>query len=48
MKTRKVNKKSLPGFTKNEALNKYANKVLFKDKLKKANEILKIAELPKM
>lgn len=47
MKEKKTITKKLQGFTKNEKFDKYANKVLFKDKVKMANQILKTVGLPK-
>ncbi|HEY5462420.1 MAG TPA: hypothetical protein VIJ95_04125 [Hanamia sp.] len=41
-------KKGLKGFVKSPSLDKYANKVLFKDKVKTANRILKTVGLPKV
>lgn len=41
MKEKKTISKKLQGFTRNEKLDKYADKVLFKDKVKMANQILK-------
>lgn len=45
--TKKISNKKLLGFSKNSNLDKYANKVLFKDKVKIANHILKTVGLPK-
>jgi hypothetical protein len=47
MKEKKATNKKLNGFTKNTNLDKYADKVLFKDKVKMANHILKTVGLPK-
>ena len=47
MKEKKPINKKLTGFIKNANLDKYADKVLFKDKVKMANHILKTVELPK-
>lgn len=47
MKEKKTTNKKLNGFTKNANLDKYADKVLFKDKVKMANHILKTVGLPK-
>ena len=47
MKKKKVINKKLTGFTKNTSLDKYADKVLFKDKVRMANHILKTVGLPK-
>jgi len=47
MKEKKIVNKTLKGFTKNPKLDKYADKVLFKDKVKMANHILKTVGLPK-
>jgi hypothetical protein len=47
MKAEKTTTKSLKGFTKNAELDKYSNKVLFKEKVKMANHILKTVALPK-
>ncbi len=47
MKEKKAIDKTLKGFTENPKLNKYADKVLFKDKVKMANHILKTVGLPK-
>ncbi len=38
---------SLKGFTKNPKLDQYADKVLFKDKVKMVNHILKTFGIPK-
>lgn len=47
MKT-EIKKKKLPkGYTRNTELDKYVNKVLFKEKLEKATEFIKIAGVPK-
>lgn len=43
MKTRKSITKIHKGFTENKALDKYADKVLFQDKVEMANQVLKIA-----
>ena len=46
MEQKKTNK--LPkGFVKNPKLDKLADKILFKDKLKMANQILKTVGIPK-
>lgn len=47
MKEKKTTNKELEGFTKNPKLDKYADKVLFKDKVKMANHILKTVGIPK-
>jgi len=47
MKEKKTTNKTLKGFAKNTTLDKYADKILFKDKVKMANHILKTAGLPK-
>lgn len=47
MKAEKTATKPLKGFTKNTELDKYSNKVLFKEKVKMANHILKTGGLPK-
>lgn len=47
MKEKKTTSKTLKGFIKNPQLDKYADKVLFKDKVKMANHILKTVGLPK-
>lgn len=47
MKEKKTINKTLKGFTKNQKLDKYADKVLFKDKVKMANQILKTVGIPK-
>ena len=47
MKAKKKTGKIPKGFTKNPDLDKYANKELFKDKVKAANNILKTVGLPK-
>jgi hypothetical protein len=47
MKTKNKIKKLPKGFTKNPDLDRYANKELFKDKVEKANQILKKVGLPK-
>lgn len=47
MKEKKTTNKALKGFTKNPELDKYADKVLFTDKVKMANHILKTVGLPK-
>ena len=40
--------KPVKGFTKKPKLDKYADKILFKDKVKMANHILKTVELPEL
>ncbi len=48
IKEKKItDKPTLEGFTKDTRLDKYADKVLFKDKVKKANAILKTVGIPK-
>ena len=47
MKEKKTINKKLKGFTKNKSLDKYTDKVLFKDKVKMANHILKTVGIPK-
>lgn len=47
MKEKKTIKETSKGFIKNPKLDKYADKVLFKDKVKMANHILKTVGLPK-
>jgi len=42
-----LNKAKLPIVTIDKALEKYKEKVLFKEKLDKANEVLKTIGLPK-
>ena len=46
MKEKKTVNKTRKGFIKNPELDKYADKVLFKDKVKMANDILKTVGLP--
>lgn len=48
MKAKDKIKKLPKGFTKNPDLDKYADKELFKEKIEKAKQILKIAGLPKV
>lgn len=48
MKVKSTVNKKLSGFKKNESLDKYADKVLFKDKVKMANHILKTVGIPKV
>jgi hypothetical protein len=47
MKEQRNIKKQFKVFIKNANLDKYADKVLFKGKIKMANHILKTVELPK-
>ena len=47
IKEKKNTAKKNTGFTENSALDKYADKVLFKEKVKMANHILKTVGLPK-
>ena len=47
MKAKELNKSKLPVVRIDNSLEKYKDKVLFKDKLDKANEMLKTAGLPK-
>jgi hypothetical protein len=47
MKVKELNKSKLPVVRIDNSLEKYKNKVLFKDKLDKANEMLKTTGLPK-
>lgn len=48
MKAKKPKAKLPKGFTRNPELDKYASKVLFKEKVERANQILKAAGLPKI
>lgn len=48
MKAKKSKIKLPKGFRYNPELNKYSNVVLFPEKVKRANEILKKAPLPKI
>ena len=47
LKTKKKKEELLKGATYNPELDKYANQELFKDKVDKANQILKTAGIPK-
>jgi hypothetical protein len=47
MDIKRLNKKKLPIVKIDESLEKFKNKVLFKDKLDNANQILKTVGLPK-
>ena len=47
MKTKQKEKKPITGFTKNKSLNKYSKQELFKEKVERANHILKTIGLPK-
>ena len=47
MKIKELNKSKLPVVRIDNSLEKYKDKVLFKDKLDKANEMLKTVGLPK-
>ena len=47
MKVKDLNKSKLPVVRIDNSLDKYKDKVLFKDKLDKANEMLKTTGLPK-
>jgi len=47
MKVKELNKSKLPVVRIDNSLEKYKDKVLFKDKLDKANEMLKTTGLPK-
>ena len=47
MKVRELNKSKLPVVRVDKSLEKYKDKVLFKDKLDKANDMLKTVGLPK-
>jgi len=47
IKEKKSTSKKDTGFTKNPGLNKYADKILFKEKVKMANHILKTIGVPK-
>ena len=47
MKVKELNKSKLPVVRIDNSLKKYKDKVLFKDKLDKANEMLKTTGLPK-
>ena len=47
MNIKSLNKKKLPIVKIDESLEKFKDKVLFKDKLDNANEILKTVGLPK-
>lgn len=47
MKGKNTKDKLIPeGFIRNKALDKYSNKVLFKEKVKMANHILKTVGIP--
>ncbi len=48
MKEKKSIKKTPKGFSENKALDKYADKILFKDKVKMANHILKTVGISKV
>ena len=48
LKEKKKDKTLPKGFVKNPELDKYANQVFFKEKVDKANEILKTAGVPKL
>ncbi len=48
IKTKKKNKPLPNGFMKNPDLDKYANQELFKEKMAKANHILKTVGIPKV
>ena len=48
MKTKNKIKKLPKGFIRNPDLDKYANQELFKEKVEKANQILKTVGLPKV
>ena len=47
MKVKDLNKSKLPVVRIDNSLEKYKDKVLFKDKLDKANEMIKTVGLPK-
>jgi len=47
VKAKELNKNKLPVIRIDKSLEKYKDKVLFKDKLDKANEMLKTVGLPK-
>jgi hypothetical protein len=47
MKVKEVNKSKLPPVRIDNSLEKYKDQVLFKDKLAKANKMLKTTGLPK-
>jgi hypothetical protein len=47
MKARELNKNKLPVVRIDKSLEKYKDQVLFKDKLDKANNMLKAVGLPK-
>ena len=47
MKPKASNKNKLPTVRINKSLEKYKDEVLFKDKLEKANEMLRTIGLPK-
>jgi hypothetical protein len=47
MKVRELNKSKLPVVRVDKSLEKYKDQVLFKDKLDKANDMLKTIGLPK-
>jgi hypothetical protein len=47
MKVKQLNKGKLPVIRIDKSLEKYKGKVLFKEKLEKANEMLKTIGLPK-
>ncbi|MCA6478152.1 MAG: hypothetical protein IM571_09385 [Chitinophagaceae bacterium] len=47
MKIRALNKRKTPIVVINKSLDKMADKILFPDKIKKANQVLKTVGLPK-
>lgn len=48
MDIKRLNKEKLPIVKIDKSLEKFKNKVLFKDKIEKANQTLKTAGLPKL
>lgn len=46
MKTLNLNNKNIPLVTIDKRLDKLSDKIMFSEKLKKANELLKTAKLP--
>ena len=48
MKIKDINKKKVPIVKVDKSLNKYSNKVLFPNKVEKANEMLRTTGLPKL
>jgi hypothetical protein len=48
MKIKDINKKKVPIVKVDKSLNKYSNKVLFPNKVEKANDMLRTTGLPKL